>query len=118
MWTRKHDTPQLSQVAERILVVASDHTLLAEIERDLLDGRALADLLRKCIMLGGRSGSQELRDWAGKELRGYDPDDELPPYRVVSAPIMLDGISGNWAYEGDARAGIGATGLCSQERPG
>jgi hypothetical protein len=65
--------------------------LLAEIERDLLDGKPLADLLRKCIMLGGKSGSVELRDWASKELRGYAKAEELPTYRVVPAPIMVDG---------------------------
>jgi hypothetical protein len=54
-----------------------DETLIGEIERDLLDGKALADL-RKCIVLGGRSGSVELRDWASRQLRGYGPDDELP----------------------------------------
>lgn len=43
-------------------------SLLAEVERDLLDGKPLADLLRKCVILGGRSGSHELRDWASKEL--------------------------------------------------
>lgn len=42
--------------------MAPEQTLLAEIERDLLEGKPLADLLRKCIMLGGRSGSQDLRD--------------------------------------------------------
>jgi hypothetical protein len=75
--------------------VASDQTLLAEIERDLLDGRPLADLLRKCIMLGGRSGSQALRDWASQELRGYDGTAELPSYRKVAAPILIDATTGN-----------------------
>lgn len=41
-----------------------DETLISEIERDLLDGKPFADLLRKCTDLGGRSGSVELRDWA------------------------------------------------------
>jgi hypothetical protein len=80
--------------------MAKDSSLLEEIERDVLDGKPLADLLRKCIMLGGRSGSQELRDWASKELRGYDGNDELPTYRTVGAPILLDGISGNWKSTG------------------
>ncbi|MBT2270671.1 AbiTii domain-containing protein [Rhodococcus qingshengii] len=69
--------------------------LLTEIERDLLDGKPLADLLRKCVLLGGRSGSVELRDWATKELKGYEgaKDDEIPPYRTVHAAIMLDGVT-------------------------
>jgi hypothetical protein len=79
---------------EKEVGMGSGSSLLAAIERDLLDGKPLADLLRKCIMLGGRAGSQELRDWASKELRGYEPDDELPKYRTIDAPILLDGVSG------------------------
>jgi hypothetical protein len=75
--------------------VAKDGTLLAEVERDLLDGKPLADILRKCILLGRRAGSVELRDWASKELRGYEGDDEVPAYRVVGAPIFVDGVTGN-----------------------
>jgi hypothetical protein len=77
-----------------------DETLLAEIERNLLDGKPLADLLRKCIMLGGRSGSVELRDWASRELRGYTPADELPAYRTVGAPIMADATTGHAIIKG------------------
>jgi hypothetical protein len=40
-----------------------DQGLLREIERDLLDGKPLADLLRKCVVLGGRAGSPKLREW-------------------------------------------------------
>jgi hypothetical protein len=75
-------------------MVRRDETLLGEIQRDLLDGKPLADLLRKCIMLGGRSGSVELRDWASHELRGYSTGDELPAYRTVAAPILADAVTG------------------------
>jgi len=33
---------------------------------------------------------QELRDWALRELNGYGPDDELPPWRIVTAPLKID----------------------------
>lgn len=77
-------------------------SLLAEIERDLLDGKPLADLLRKCLILGARSGSIELREWAGRELRGYGgvDDADLPSYRKVAAPIMLDAVTGNTSITG------------------
>lgn len=68
--------------------------MLDEIERDLLDGKPTADLLRKCVVLGGRAGSTELRDWASQELKGYPTIDDLPDYRVVPAVILLNGISG------------------------
>jgi hypothetical protein len=68
-----------------------EDSLIAEIERDALDdGVSVATALRKCIILGGRSGSEALRDWATRELKGYGPDEELPPYRVIGAPIKVD----------------------------
>jgi len=46
--------------------------MLDQIERDALDESAsVATALRKCVALGGRSGSQALRDWATQELDGY-----------------------------------------------
>jgi hypothetical protein len=72
-----------------------DHTLLGEIESDLLNGKPLADVLRKVIVLGGRAGSGAMRDWASLELNGYPGSDEqIPPYRGVPALIQLDGIAG------------------------
>jgi hypothetical protein len=35
-----------------------------------------------------------LREWASKELKGYDSQDELPAYRVVAATIRIDAIAG------------------------
>ena len=72
-----------------------DHTLLGEIESDLLNGKPLTDVLRKVIVLGGRAGSGAMRDWASLELNGYAGRDEhIPPYRGVPALIQLDGIAG------------------------
>lgn len=73
-----------------------EQTLLGEIERDLLDGRPLADVLRKVIVLGGRAGSREMRDWATRELEGYaGSEDPIPQYRAASAPITIDGTTIN-----------------------
>lgn len=75
-------------------------TLLTEIERDLLDGTPIADVLRKLIVLGGRAGSSELRDWASQELRGYLDTASLPEYRKVPAPIQLDAVAGHTIIRG------------------
>lgn len=74
----------------------SAHTLLAQIERDVLDDNvALASILRRCIVLAGRADAAELRTWATKELRGYELDDaDVPTYRKVGAPIKVDAIAG------------------------
>lgn len=68
-------------------------SLLDQIEAGALDGqRALADVLRMCVALGGRAGSADLRDWARRELDGYGHGKvELPPYRIVRAAIRIDG---------------------------
>lgn len=73
-------------------------SLLDQIQRDVLDDTVpLANALRKCLALGGQSGSEELRDWATLELQGYKDleANPLPDYRVVPAALMVDRFSGN-----------------------
>lgn len=68
-------------------------TLLEQIEADALDSnKSVADALRKCVALGGRSSNDDLRRWASQELRGYDKPDDVPEYRIIAAPIVIDGI--------------------------
>lgn len=69
--------------------------LVEQIEEDALDSKkSVADALRKCIALGGRAGSEELRSWASQELQGYQKRDDVPEYRIIAAPIVIDGIAG------------------------
>jgi hypothetical protein len=82
-------------------MLARDKSLIAEIEGDVLDPTsALADVLRKCIVLGGEAGSTQLRKWAAGELRGYKNKDELPAYRRLSAVLQVDAISGFYQISG------------------
>lgn len=68
--------------------------LLKEIEAGAHDPKAdLATLLRKCITLGGLTGSEALRRWAALELKGYDDGEPLPDYRAAAAPLLLDGTT-------------------------
>lgn len=70
--------------------------LLAQIEDGALGPAVpLADTLRKCVALGGRAGSAQLRDWARLELDGYASEQELPDYRIVPAMIAIDGATIN-----------------------
>jgi hypothetical protein len=65
--------------------------LLKEIESGVLDQKTpIAALLRKVVILGGQAGSEEMRDWASRELDGYGSDDELPPCRRFTAPLCVD----------------------------
>ena len=65
-------------------------TLLDQIESEAMDGDVVK-ALRLCIKLGGHSGSADLRQWAERELNGYDSEDELPDYRRINAPLCYDG---------------------------
>lgn len=68
---------------------------MQQIEDDALDStKSVADALRKCIALGGHSGSDELRTWAARELKGYERPEDVPDYRIIAAPIVIDGVAG------------------------
>lgn len=65
--------------------------LVTQIERGAHDASSdLPSLLRRCITLGGVTGSESLREWASRELMGYGSEDELPAYRAAAAPLVLD----------------------------
>ncbi len=88
-------------VENELVIGAKEKSLLEQIEQDALDdGVPVSTVLRKCIALGGKSGSVELRDWATRELKGYSIDDDLPEYRVVPAPILIDAFVGNGQVTG------------------
>ncbi|MFJ9390259.1 hypothetical protein ACIRON_15645 [Nocardioides sp. NPDC101246] len=74
--------------------------LLAALEDDIFSNVELASTLRKCVILGGRAGSTDLRDWATSELTGYENDDEAPDCRRAAAPIMIDATIGNGYVKG------------------
>jgi hypothetical protein len=80
----------------------SDTNLLAEIQRDALDPAAgLSDTLRRVVALGGVVGSNELREWASLELRGYvGSPTELPAYRKVPATLEVNGFNGSMQVKG------------------
>jgi len=77
----------------------TDSLLRSIRERILDESEPLAGLLRKCLLLGAETGSESLRQWARRELNGYDGAEDVPEYRKLSGvPISMDSISGNtWA---------------------
>lgn len=85
-----------------VLEIDLKATLLDEIEVGALDSEVpLSDLLRKCVALGGRSGSVDLRDWALSELNGYGQPEEVPTYRQVPAVIAMDSLRGGFHVTGE-----------------
>lgn len=65
--------------------------LLGQIEAGVLDDSVpLATLLQKVIVLGGRAGSEKMRDWARQELNGYVGSDEpIPNYRRIPSALYI-----------------------------
>ena len=54
---------------------------------------SLAATLRKCIALGAQTRNVELRDWASRELDGYRNDNEVPEYRIIHVPLLIDAVT-------------------------
>lgn len=66
-------------------------SLLKEIRDASVDANVpIANVLRKCAVLGARLNNNDLRDWALQELNGYGTDLDVPEYRRVTAPLTGD----------------------------
>ncbi|WP_124390621.1 hypothetical protein [Rhodococcus wratislaviensis] len=74
--------------------MVADAELLADLRERVLDeSESLVGLLRKCLALGAVTGSDALRLWASRELKGYDAGVEVPAYRKLRLPLYLDSVS-------------------------
>ena len=82
------------------LEITLSKSLLDQIESEALNGDVVK-ALRLCITLGGKSSSAEIREWASLELRGYGPEDDLPSYRRIVAPLSIDRQTAAWAMTGE-----------------
>jgi|ERR1035438_916071 hypothetical protein len=61
-------------------------SLLDDIINLAIDGKQpLADILRRCLLLGHELKNERLKTWANQELNGYSSSNEIPNYRVVHA---------------------------------
>lgn len=56
------------------------------LERAVDSKSSLAELMRKCLILSYKLDINDFREWAEKELNGYDDWKALPEYRVQLAP--------------------------------
>ena len=70
---RRHG--QVKRVDAILPVVSEEHLLASLRDRVIDDDYTLASLLRTCLLLGAQTGSDLLRQWADRELRGYGDDD-------------------------------------------
>lgn len=74
------------------------------LEADLIEDKPIATTLRKIILLGGRVGSERLRQWATEELTGYTRGEGIPEYRVLPARIKMDYVIMTATYRGPSTA--------------
>lgn len=90
-------------------------SLLKEIRDAAVDANVpLANVLRKCAVLGDQLDNDDLRDWALQELNGYTSEDGVPKYRKAGA-----GLFGHFAGpfgSGYKRIAIPVIGLPEQLR--
>ncbi len=85
----------------RLIMQPQGSGLLAQIEQDVLDDeKPLGAALRRCMLLGSRTGSSGLRAWATLELKGYPVRAEVPEYRVVHAGLHIDAVTSTAVIKG------------------
>ena len=75
--------------------------LLADLEDDITDeSKDLAAVLRKIPKFARRAGAPQLHAWALRELKGYEPEDQVPPYRTLTVPAQYDTWTPHRAWKG------------------
>lgn len=81
-------------------------SLLKEIQAAAVDANVpIANVLRKCAVLAAQLKNDELRDWAFRELNGYDAA-EVPEYRILGAPTRAHLHVGGWEYKATQLASL------------
>ncbi|EMF8480540.1 hypothetical protein RGI99_000085 [Morganella morganii] len=66
-------------------------SILHEIQRDAMnEDSSISNLLRKCLFLARKTGSDQFKKWVFSELNGYDPESDIPEYRVLSCQSKGD----------------------------
>ena len=64
-------------------------TLLRDIQNSAIDSNSnLSDLLRKCKVLAARLQNDKLSNWVDAELNGYESQEDLPAYRIISCHAL------------------------------
>lgn len=81
--------------------------ILKSLRDQLLDeSEPLAGLLRKTLMLGAETGSIALREWASKELKGYNLNEEVPDYRRIPLPPIQGTRTAGYSYAKNVKINV------------
>jgi hypothetical protein len=82
--------------------------ILTEIINQLIDNSIpLTNSLLKIKVLASRLKSKTLYNWVNKELSGYEPDDEIPDYRVTGCVLVENILHGNMHMKNQVLATTG-----------
>ena len=71
-------------------------SLFDEIQNDLIHEPDLSKILRRAKILAYKLGNDSFKQWVENEINGYDNDDPLPKYRILSVASMADLLVGNY----------------------
>lgn len=74
--------------------------LLGEIRDGALsDSTSLAEVLRRCVILGHRMKYPPLKEWANQELNGYASQKMVPSYRILTAQLTGNFSTAGWSLD-------------------
>lgn len=80
-----------------IRVLKGDNSMAkSQIIKDIANGKvSLKISLSRALVIANDLDNEKMVSWITKELYGYDEDEDVPNYRLISGPIKLTYISGN-----------------------
>ena len=71
--------------------------IIEQIQKDALDRSVpVSTLLRKVKLAAAKLGLPKVEGWVDKELKGYDPQDDIPTYREVHGYAVAQGGLPGW----------------------
>lgn len=73
-----------------------EKSLITEIEKQAAYSTTdILELLRLAHIAATKLKQKEFDDWIGKEINGYGPQDDIPPYRYVHCDLKWLNITRN-----------------------
>jgi AbiTii len=72
-------------------------SLVLQLEKDCMDATTtLLSVLRKALVVANKLNVAKFQNWIELELRGYDPDAQVPRYRVVKGELKAFNPLAGW----------------------
>ena len=66
------------------------NSLVIEFQKQITDNSVeVSDLIRFCLIIATKLKNKDIKEWLNKELYGYEIDDKIPQYRLVSMSVKF-----------------------------